>query len=48
MEEARALVPRRVKVEFAPQRSADAILSLAFEWLTRNDESMRVDAGERE
>jgi hypothetical protein len=54
MEEARALIRRRVKLEFAPQRSADDILSLAFGWLTRNDESMRVkesrgqDEGDRD
>lgn len=36
MEEARSLEPRRVTVEFRPQRMAEAILSLAFEQVLEN------------
>jgi hypothetical protein len=39
MEEARSLEPRRVRLEFCPQRMADELLSLAFERLTARDES---------
>jgi hypothetical protein len=42
MEEVRSLVSRRVKAEFVPQRTADDLLALAFEWLTRTHESLRV------
>ena len=43
MEEARSSVVRRVTVDFVPQRTADAILALAFEWLIHNDQSARVN-----
>ena len=33
MEEARSLVSRPVKIEYAPQRTANEILALAFELL---------------
>jgi hypothetical protein len=39
MEEARSLEPRRVRLEFCPQRMAEELLSLAFERLTASDES---------
>lgn len=42
MEEARSLEPRRVRIEFCPQRMADELLSLAFERLTVSDESNLV------
>ena len=44
MEEARSLEPRRVKIEFLPQRMADHILSLAFERLLSNVET--IDSGD--
>lgn len=44
MEEARSLEPRRVKIEFLPQRMADHILSLAFERLLSNGEA--IDGGD--
>ena len=43
MEEARSLGMRRVEREFTPDRMADAILSKAFEQLTRDVEPIRVE-----
>lgn len=42
MEEARSLEPRRVTVEFHPQRMADAVLALAFERLMENREAAQT------
>ena len=39
MEEARSLEPRRVVIEFSPQRLADAILALAFERVMASSEA---------
>jgi hypothetical protein len=44
MEEARSLGIRRVEREFAPDRMADAILSKAFEQLTRDAESIQTES----
>jgi hypothetical protein len=43
MEEARSLILRRVKVEYAPQRTASEILALAFGLLTDRNQSRPLD-----
>lgn len=43
MEEARSLDSRRIQIEYAPQRTANEILALAFELLTSEERSRRAD-----
>lgn len=42
MEEARSLEPRRLTVEFRPQRMADAVLALAFKRLMEDREAAQT------
>lgn len=46
MEEAGSSLSRRVVIDFAPQRTHQEILALAFEWLTTNQETRRSVGGD--